>query len=90
MQPKGGVHGSWTKSDPALVERFDAALPDHPALERRKMFGYPATFVNGNYFAGLHEQRVVIRLPGDIRDRLPDLAGAANFSPGPERGMKDW
>lgn len=85
------MSGSWTKPDPALVERFHAALPDHPAAERRKMFGYPACFVNGNFFTGLHEHRVVIRLPGDIRRVAPELADAPTFDPmGTGRGMKDW
>ncbi|HEX7195487.1 MAG TPA: TfoX/Sxy family protein [Candidatus Limnocylindria bacterium] len=85
------TQSSWSKSDPALVERFYAALPDHPAAERRKMFGYPACFVNGNYFAGLHEQRVVIKLPGDSRKVAPELADAPSFDPrGTGGGMKDW
>ena len=85
------MQSSWTKPDPTLVERFYAALPDHPAAERRKMFGYPACFVNGNYFAGLHEQRVVIKLPGDSCNVAPELADAPSFDPrGTGRGMKDW
>lgn len=83
--------GMWTKPDPAMVDRFHAALPGHPAAVRRKMFGYPACFVNGHYFAGLHGDRFVIRLPGGIRDRFPELAEAPSFDPmGTGRGMKDW
>ncbi|MDQ3690731.1 MAG: TfoX/Sxy family protein [Chloroflexota bacterium] len=82
---------SWKKSSAASVERFDAALPDHPALERRKMFGYAACFVNGHYCTGLYQDRFVIRLPGDIRDRFPELAEAVPFDPmGTEKGMKNW
>jgi TfoX/Sxy family transcriptional regulator of competence genes len=54
---------TWQKSDPALVERFLASLPVTHGVERRQMFGYPCAFVNGNMFAGLHEQRLVVRLP---------------------------
>jgi TfoX/Sxy family transcriptional regulator of competence genes len=83
--------GSWKKSDPALVDRFHAALPDHPAAERRKMFGYPACFVNGNYFSGLYQDQVVVRLPGGMRDRFTELADAPPFDPmGTGKGMKDW
>jgi hypothetical protein len=79
------------KSSPELVVRFEAALPRDSVVEPKKMFGYPASFVHGNYFTGLHEQNVVIRLPGPLRDRLPDLADAAVFDPmGTGRGMKDW
>lgn len=83
--------GTWKKPDPEMVDRFHAALPDHPAATRRKMFGYPACFVNGNYFTGLYENRVVVRLPGVIRDRFPELAEALPFDPmGTGKGMKDW
>jgi TfoX N-terminal domain len=82
---------AWQKSKPELVARFDAALPDDPRVERRKMFGYPAGFVNGNLFAGLHEQNVVVRLPGGLPARLRELADAAVFDPmGTGKGMKDW
>lgn len=83
--------GTWAKPDPELVDRFHEALPEHPAAERRKMFGYPACFVNGHFFAGLHQQNIVVRLPGDIRDRFGDLAAAEGFDArGTGRPMKDW
>jgi TfoX-like protein len=85
------AHSSWKKSDPALVERFHAALPDHPAAERRTMFGYPACFVNGHYVAGLHGDRFVIRLPDDIRAGFPELTDARGFNPmGSGKGLKGW
>lgn len=52
------------KSSPALIERFDRSLPRDDAVQRRRMFGYPAGFVNGNMFAGLFEESVVVRVPG--------------------------
>lgn len=36
------TRGAWKKASPEAVDRFHAALPEHPAAERRKMFGYPA------------------------------------------------
>lgn len=54
----------WAKSPPALVEAFDAALPiTAPDVQRRQMFGYPCAFVNGHMFAGLHEHRLIVRVP---------------------------
>jgi hypothetical protein len=83
--------GTWTKPSPDLVARFDAAVPEHPALERRQMFGYPACFVNGHYLAGLHAEDVVIRLPPEIAGRFPEMAGASTFDPmGTGAGMKNW
>lgn len=81
----------WSKSSPDLVERFARALPDDPRAERRQMFGYPCCFVNGTFFVGLHEHRCVTRLPGDVRARFAELAGAEPFDPmGTGRGLKDW
>lgn len=52
---------TWKKAPPVLVERFDAALP--PDAQRRTMFGFPCAFVGGNMAAGLHEDRLIVRVP---------------------------
>ncbi len=81
----------WRKPPVDLVERFNAALPVHPAAKPRKMFGYPACFVNGHFFVGLHNENAIVRLPGELKDMFPELAGAAHFDPmGTGKGMKDW
>lgn len=81
----------WKKPEPATIERFQAALPADPGIQRKQMFGYPATFVKGNFFTGLFEDDVVLRLPEPIKDRLPALARADGFNPmGTGKGMKDW
>ncbi len=81
----------WEKSSPALVERFKTAIPAHPEITPKKMFGYEACFVKGNFFAGLHEQNVVLRLPNGIRERIPELSSAKGFDPMSNgKGMKDW
>lgn len=54
---------TWQKSPPALVEAFLAALAQEPRAERRQMFGYPCAFVNGHLAVGLHEQRLIARVP---------------------------
>jgi TfoX/Sxy family transcriptional regulator of competence genes len=82
---------AWKKASPELIERFDAALPKHQDASPRKMFGYPACFVNGNFFVGLHEENVVLRLPGALKAKFPELAGAHHFDPrNTGKGMKDW
>lgn len=82
---------AWRKPKPELVERFNAALPVHPDLRPRQMFGYPASFVNGYFFVGLHNDDVIVRLPGELKERFPELAGAAHFDPmGTGKGMKEW
>ncbi|HEY8695764.1 MAG TPA: TfoX/Sxy family protein [Chloroflexota bacterium] len=80
----------WTKSPPELVALFDEVAPTAPAVERRKMFGYPAAFVNGNMFAGLHGANMVLRLPeAPLREFLA-LDGAKPFEPMPGRAMKGY
>jgi TfoX/Sxy family transcriptional regulator of competence genes len=70
----------WQKSSAELVSRFDACLPSAAGVERRQMFGYPGAFVNGNLFAGLHEQRLVLRLSEAERARLQQQPNAGPFT----------
>src|SRR5687767_8704266 len=63
----------WRKPDPALVAEFEAALPGLPGAERRQMFGCPCAFVNGQLFAGVHEDRLLVR--------VPDAAAEHPFAP---------
>lgn len=80
----------WTKSPAALVEAFAAALPDDPRVERRQMFGYPAAFANGQLFAGLHQNDLMLRLGETERATLLALPGARPFAPMPGRVMREY
>lgn len=61
---------TWKKSPPALIEAFIAALPgDDTRVQRRQMFGYPCAFVNGHMAVGLHEDRVIARVPAEAERR---------------------
>jgi hypothetical protein len=79
---------AWKKSPPELVQRFEKVAASL-GTERRKMFGYPASFVHGNMFAGLHEDRFVLRL-GEEHLAEAMRAGARAFEPMPGRPMKGW
>lgn len=80
----------WTKPSPELVEQFDRALSAYPLAERRQMFGMPAAFLNGNMFAGLHEERMVVRLTPDRLREAFETSGAAPFEPMPGRPMREY
>ena len=80
----------WTKAPPELVELFYAALPEDPAVERRKMFGYPCAFVNGNMFTGVFAELIMVRLPDQQRAELLAIEGAAPFEPMAGRPMKEY
>ena len=71
--------GKWKKAAAALVELFDASLPRSASVERRQMFGCPCAFVNRNMFTGLHDTRLILRLPEAERARLIAQAGAKPF-----------
>lgn len=60
---------TWKKAPGELAEKFLAALPDDQRVERRQMFGYPCAFVGGNMFTGLHEDRLIVRLPSEAAKR---------------------
>lgn len=79
-----------SRKTPADVNgAFDAALPDDPRLERRKMFGFPAGFVGGNMFAGTYGESVVVKLPEAERARALGQ-GASAFEPMPGRVMREY
>jgi TfoX/Sxy family transcriptional regulator of competence genes len=76
------------KSPQELIELFESVQPGPPA-QARQMFGYPACFVNGNMFMGLHADRFIVRLPEDERAKLTTAGGTA-FEPMPGRPMKEY
>jgi TfoX/Sxy family transcriptional regulator of competence genes len=81
---------SYEKSSSALVDLFQDLAPKGPAVEQRKMFGWPCCFVNGNLFFGLHKQTMIFRLPAsDFREFLRHQ-GAMNFEPMPGRKSKGF
>jgi hypothetical protein len=81
---------AFTKSPPALVERFGAVLARYPDVQRRQMFGYAAAFIGGNMVTSLFRDHWVVRLPDPDRERLLALKGAAPFEPMPGRPMKGY
>ena len=83
-------HGSdWAKAPPELADRFTATVSPLPNAQVRKMFGYPAGFVNGNLFTGLFAASWFVRLPEGQRAELTALGGG-EFSPMPGRPMREY
>ena len=81
---------TWTPSPPALVRVFDRVAQSSRGTERRKMFGYPALFVNGTMFAGLVRDTMILRLGERDRDRFLEVPGAKPFVAMSGRRMKQW
>ncbi len=80
---------SFTKSPPALVERFGSILERYPDAQQKKMFGYPAAFIGGNMATGLFADHWVVRLPAAEIDAARS-AGAGPFEPMAGKPMKGF
>ena len=80
---------SFEKSPAALVERFGAVIGERPRLSVRKMFGYPAGFVNGNLATGLFAEDWFVRLSEDDTAELRAIGGSA-FEPMAGRPMRGY
>ena len=78
------------KPPPYMVELFDSILPLDGRVERRKMFGSPCGFVNGNMFCGLFERSMFLRLSEADRGEAVDQLGAAPFEPMKGRPMREY
>ena len=80
----------WKKASPELIARFDEVLPPDPRVQRRLMFGFPAGFVGGNMYMGLHEERFVVRLADAARHELLKLPGTRVFEPTEGRPIREY
>jgi TfoX/Sxy family transcriptional regulator of competence genes len=81
---------AWRKSPPELVALFEASIPKDGDVEFRKMFGYPAAFVNGTFFAGLFQDDFALRLSEDHRKEYAETFGAFPFEPMAGRPMREY
>src|SRR6266581_8372512 len=79
----------WRKSPQDLIDLFSSVVPGPPVVQR-KMFGYPAAFVNGNLFMSLFQDDMILRLPEGLREELLEVDGAKIFSPMPGRPMREY
>jgi len=73
-----------------LADLFHLSLPEAPGVERRKMFGCPCAFVNGNMFAGAYRDVTFARLPPSLREALEAEHGARAFEPRPGFQMRAY
>ncbi len=89
MPPVSSVAMQMPKTPDALAARFATATEGIPGLERRKMFGYPAGFVNGNMVTGLYGAGWHVRVPPEATAELL-AAGGRPFEPMPGRPMRGY
>ena len=77
------------KAPAELVSTFESALKDFPMAQQRLTFGSPSATINGNMFAGLNNDKFILRLSVDECEKL-FARGATPFEPMPGRAMKGW
>jgi hypothetical protein len=81
---------AWRKSPPELIALFDSVVPHKPGVVAKPMFGYPACFVNGHMFMGLHQENMILRLSEEDRAEALKVDGSRIFEPMPGRPMKEY
>ena len=70
-------------------ERFRSAIPDHPDVVVKPMFGNLGAFVNGNMFAGLFGPVIGVKLDEAHRVELESTERTVPFGPA-ERPMAGY
>jgi len=81
---------AFTKPSAETLAAFERATDGLPDIERRRMFGYPSVFLNGNMLASIFQDRVMVRLSESDRSEAIARVGAKPFEPTPGRGMKEY
>jgi TfoX/Sxy family transcriptional regulator of competence genes len=77
------------KPSPATIEALARGSAGLAGIEERKMFGFPALFINGAMFAGVMGDAIVVRLAEADRQRLVEQ-GEATPSVAMGRVMREW
>lgn len=80
----------WLPAPPELIATFEKALAPFPDAERRKMFGYPCAFMNGQMFTGLFQDTMMLRLSESDRATFLRQPGASTFEPMAGRPMREY
>jgi TfoX/Sxy family transcriptional regulator of competence genes len=80
----------WHAAPADLVRVFGEMVQPLPGVAVRKMFGYPSAFFQGQMFAGLHQESMILRLSEEDRARFLTIEGASQFEPMAGRPMREY
>jgi TfoX/Sxy family transcriptional regulator of competence genes len=81
---------AWKKSSKELTDFLEKSMKDVDCV-KRKMFGFPAYFINGNMFAGTFEEHLFLRLSiGDRAKITKQNTDVKSFEPMKGRAMKEY
>jgi TfoX/Sxy family transcriptional regulator of competence genes len=74
----------------ALKTRFAEIIAHYPEAELRKMFGYPAAFINDQMSLCTFGDALMMRLSGADRAEFLKMPNTKLFEPMPGRPMKEY
>jgi len=80
----------WEKPSPELIRILEEVSEPFTVIERRKMFGCPAYYINGNMMAGVYGTQLFLRLSPEDREELRASLDARPFEPMAGRPMKEY
>jgi hypothetical protein len=78
------------QASPAALAAYEAALPDDPRVQRKKMFGVPCAFVNRQMFFGTFDDSLIARVGPARVAVLVKEAGKRVFEPMEGRAWGDY
>src|SRR5690242_9070955 len=81
---------TFSKASPELVAFFEQLVAGLPMAEPRKMFGYPTAFANGQMFASLFGDHMILRLPEAERAAFIQKYDSHLFEPMPGKPMREY
>ena len=92
MGPRSSPTGKRKMTPPSkeMEDLFASLVEDLPGAEKRRMFGCPCAFAAGNMFAGVVEDRMMIRLSEKDRKEFLAIEGAKPFEAMAGRVMRQY
>jgi len=71
----------WQKANKELIALLEEQMQNY-RCDRRVMFGSPTFFIEGNMFAGVHENTIILRLSeGDLHEIFMRFEEIKPFAP---------
>lgn len=80
----------WSKVPPATEAYLDRVMAEVPGAEKRRMFGCPAYFINGNMLGGAFQDEVFLRFSAPDQEEMLQHEEAHSFTPMPGRPMLEY
>jgi TfoX/Sxy family transcriptional regulator of competence genes len=71
----------WQKPSEQTISVYQDVVSQLDGIEKRKMFGCPCAFVNGNMFFGVYQDQLFLRMDIEQREHLSQIIAINPFSP---------